>query len=454
MKNILKLLIISLVLIVASVALFACENPYDSSTGTVEDKDYVEELKLDMQSPTAKTEATVKTFIDGDTTHFKVPESVVPGGVLKARYLAIDTPESTGQIEEYGKKAADFTKTKLKNAVSIMLESDDGTWNPDSTGSRYLVWIWYKPSEAADYRNLNLEILQNGLCKKKSTLDTKYGDVCVKALEQSMRQKLNMYSGKKDPDFYYGDVINLTMRELRLNIENYNRKKVAVDGLITRVFNNGCFVQDYDAETDMTYGIYVYYLMSNGFTKDIMVPGNYVHIVGTTTQFEATGQYQISGLIDYSPYDKNNPETTHLISSGNEIEFPVVSADKYLGKETIQIEVPDENDPEKTVLKKIESDYSKLHFHTTIAMENLTVTRVSTTASNGEMTLTCTVNGKTVKVRTDTLYDENKQLITADYFEGKTIDIRGIVYSHKYNEDAEEQYQIQLLTLSDVTIKS
>ena len=453
MKKFLKLFVITLVFIAISSALLACENPYNSSNGTVEDKDYVKELKLDMQSPTAKTEATVRTFIDGDTTHFNVPESVVSDGVLKARYIAIDTPESTGQIEEYGKKAADFTKTKLKTAVSIMLESNNGSWNHDSTGVRYLVWVWYKPSEGADYRNLNLEILQNGLCKKKSTLDTRYGEICVNAHDQAIRQKLNAYSGQKDPDFYYGDVINLTMRELRLNIETYNRKKVAVDGLVTYIYNNGCFVQDYDPETDTTYGVYVYYMMSNGYTKKILKPGNYVHIVGTTTQFEATGQYQISGLVDYSPYDKDNPEITHLISSDNEVDFPVVDADKYLGKDKIQFEVKDETDPEKTVLKTIEDDFARLHFHTTIAMENLTVTRVSTTASNGAMTLTCTVNGKTVKVRTDTLYDENNEIVTADYFEGKTIDIRGIVNSYKYNEDAEEQFQIQLLTLSDVTIK-
>ena len=57
--------------------------------------DYVSELKLDMSSPTLKQEATVKAYVDGDTTHFYVPSSVSSTGVLKARYLAINTPEST-----------------------------------------------------------------------------------------------------------------------------------------------------------------------------------------------------------------------------------------------------------------------------------------------------------------------------------------------------------------------
>ena len=92
----------------------------------------------------------MKQFVDGDTTHFFVPSSVMPGGVLKARYLAVNTPESTGKIEEFGKKASNFTKEKLSSAVSIIIESETASWNPDSTGDRYLVWVWYKPSADAE----------------------------------------------------------------------------------------------------------------------------------------------------------------------------------------------------------------------------------------------------------------------------------------------------------------
>jgi len=111
--------------------------------------DYAGSVKLNMSSGTAKQEVTVKQFVDGDTTHFFVPTSVMPGGVLKARYLAVNTPESTGKIEEFGKKASSFTKEKLSSAVSIIIESETASWDPDSTGDRYLVWVWYKPSADA-----------------------------------------------------------------------------------------------------------------------------------------------------------------------------------------------------------------------------------------------------------------------------------------------------------------
>ena len=61
--------------------------------------DYVGQLKLDERSSTLKQTVTVKTYVDGDTTHFFVPESVAENGVLKARYLAVNTPESTGKVE-------------------------------------------------------------------------------------------------------------------------------------------------------------------------------------------------------------------------------------------------------------------------------------------------------------------------------------------------------------------
>ena len=83
--------------------------------------DYAAEAKMGG-SEIAKQEVTVAAYVDGDTVHFSVPESVDPSGVLKARFIGVDTPESTGKIEEYGKKAAGFTKERLSDARSIVIE--------------------------------------------------------------------------------------------------------------------------------------------------------------------------------------------------------------------------------------------------------------------------------------------------------------------------------------------
>ena len=93
----------------------------NSATASAEAEvvDYAGMVQLDMNSATLKQEVTVKSFIDGDTTHFFVPEEVNHEGVLKARYLAVNTPESTGKIEEYGKAASRFTRERLENASEI-----------------------------------------------------------------------------------------------------------------------------------------------------------------------------------------------------------------------------------------------------------------------------------------------------------------------------------------------
>lgn len=203
-KRVLSLL---LALIIVVLCLSSCTPAEGGTTTTssaggteqIEKKDYVSELKFNMNSETKKQVVTVKTYVDGDTTHFHVPEDVVPGGVLKARYLAIDTPESTGKIEEYGKKASEFTRAKLSSAVSIIVESDSEKWNLDSTGSRYLVWVWYKDSEDGAYRNLNLEILQNGLAAASSTGNNRYGSICLSALAQARAENSMFIRAKRIP---------------------------------------------------------------------------------------------------------------------------------------------------------------------------------------------------------------------------------------------------------------
>ena len=123
-------------------ALISCRGGEEQSEGGPgEHIDYAASVTLDMSSETVKQEVTVKAYVDGDTTHFHIPESVIEGGVLKARYLAVNTPESTGKIEEWGKAASNYTKEKLQSAASILIESDDSKWNLDSTGGRYLVWV-------------------------------------------------------------------------------------------------------------------------------------------------------------------------------------------------------------------------------------------------------------------------------------------------------------------------
>ena len=108
------LCVLSVLVMVLGCVAGCDQNPSSGEQGTeapAQNIDFAAEVKLDMESNTAKVKVnSIHAFIDGDTTHFDVPTSVAENGILKARYLAINTPESTGKIEEYGKTAAAFTK--------------------------------------------------------------------------------------------------------------------------------------------------------------------------------------------------------------------------------------------------------------------------------------------------------------------------------------------------------
>lgn len=411
------------------------------STEPLEIIDYATAVKLDMASPTAKQEVTVKTLVDGDTTHFYVPSTVMPGGVLKARYLAINTPESTGKIEEWGKKASNFTREKLSNATSIIIESDTGTWNADSTGDRYLCWVWYKPAGESEYRNLNLEILQNGLAIASNSSQNRYGEYAVAAIAQARAQKLNVHSGEKDPDFFYGDAYEVTLKELRTNIEAYNGLKVAFNGVITVNDNNSVYVESYDAETDMYYGMAVYYGFGlSGAGLEILNVGNEVRIVGSVQYYEAGGTWQVSD-VNYRAMKPDDPGNIQKLSEGNAPAYRLTDAETF-NKATVTI-VGEEGDQE--------FPYSQLAMSTSVEMKGLKVVDVYTTkneesASKGAMTLTCKVGNQYISVRTVVLYDENGNLVTEDAYMGKTIDVKGIV------DFFSDSYQIKVYSTNSITV--
>jgi len=404
--------------------------------------DYASQVELNMSSNSAKTEATVKTYVDGDTTHFYVSSDLVEGGILKARYLAINTPESTGKIEEYGKKASNFTKEKLSQATSIIIESDTEAWEIDSTGSRNLVWVWYKTADSEQYRNLNIEILQNGLALANSAANNRYGSFCTAAITQAKEQKLNIYSGQKDPDFYYGEAVELTLKELRTNIEQYNGVKVAFNAIVTKDHSNSVYVESYDEETDVYYGISIYYGFNlSGPGLAAISVGNEARIVGTVQYYEAGGTYQVAGL-SYRQMKPNDPNNVQKLSEGHEPAFLPTTADTFVNG-TVEVEVAEE-------IKTF--PYAAVAMNSSISMENLKVLSVHTTtnedsSSYGAMTLNCEADGIPVTIRTVVLTDANGKLITEDAYLDKTIDVKGII------DFFDGQYQIKVFSAKDITIK-
>ncbi|MBP3333994.1 MAG: thermonuclease family protein [Clostridia bacterium] len=441
-KNNLKILgrVLAMILVIAT--LFLAVVSCNGGDGDSEAKDFVSELKLDMNSSTLKQEVTVKAYIDGDTTHFYVPESFLAGGVLKARYLAINTPESTGKIEEWGKTASNFTKEKLQSATSIIIESDDNKWNLDSTGERYLVWVWYRSSESSEYRNLNVEILQNGLAIASNSANNRYGDTCMAAINQAKSSSLHVYSKEKDPNFPYGEATELTLKELRCNVKDYEGSKVAFEGVVVKNNSNTAYVEEYDAESGLYFGMTVYYGYAlNGTGLQILSVGNRVRIVGTVQYYETGDSYQVSGL-EYSPMRPKDPNNIQKISEGHSPAYvPTEASDLVSGK--VELTVGDE---------KRTYDYAELALYTSREMRDLKVKSIYVTdneesSSNGAMTLICEVDGVEISVRTIVLRDANGAIVTPDYFEDTTIDVKGLV------DRFDGKYQIKVFSLEDINVR-
>ena len=412
--------------------------------------DYAASVTLDMNSETVKTTATVKSYIDGDTTHFYV-QSGIPGigsdNVLKARYIAVNTPESTGKIEEWGKKASRFTKEKLLSATDIILESDTANWELDSTGDRHLVWVWYKDETMTEYRNLNIELLQNGLAIASSSANNRYGTTCTAAINQAKVEKLNVNSGEKDPDFFYGAAIPLTLKELKCNIQDYEGQKVAFDAVVTKNEGTAVYVENYDEETNMYYGMYIYYGFNlSGDGMNILSVGNNVRVVGSVQYYETGDSWQISD-VQYRAMKPNDPMNLQLLDKEkHDPAYVETTADTFRNG---TVTVVGEEDV-KTY------SYAELALYSSIEMKNLVVKSASTTVndkeSNGSISLYCEVDGIAITIRTSVLKDENGNVVTQDLFVGKTIDVKGVISMYKVAGTAEFPYQIKVLSLGDITI--
>jgi hypothetical protein len=192
----------------------------------------------------------------------------------------------------------------------------------------------------------------------------------------------------------------------------------------------------------MYYGMSVYYGYNlNGKGLEILTVGNEVRIVGSVQYYEAGGTYQVSDL-NYRMMKPDDPSNIQKISEGNKPAFFETTADRFLNG---QVTVVDDEGNE-TVNK-----YAAMAMSTSIEMKGLTVvdsytTKTEGSASKGAFTLTCMVDGKVVDVRTTVLLDKDGNLVTADIYEGKTIDVKGIV--DYYNGS----YQIKVFSADNITI--
>ena len=443
------------------------DNNDNNNNEQIEFVDYAALLKFDPDSGKNWARVTVKSYIDGDTTHFTPIDGTKIGDLdyVKARYLGINTPESTGVIEPWGKKAANYTETQLRKATDIIIESDTDKWDRDSTGDRYLLWVWYRTSENEDYRNLNIEILQQGLAYGSGTSSNTYAEYTTAALYQANTLKLYVFNRQqKDPDYYYGSAINLTLKELKASItwdadadngnggkgrfvSPYDGKLVKFEAVVAKQSGYTIYVEEYDAQNNMYFGMQIFTGYGYPRMSDFEI-GNRVSIVGTLQYYKQGGTFQVSNL----QFDILFPDWEggcQVIGKGYEASYRETDVNTIMnGKITLETYVT-ENDEE--VLKYVEYDYGELAHYSTVSLKNLTVQSVYVTSnggdSDGALTITCKdANNKIIKIRTadQLVRDDQTIVVKADFPAGTVISVRGIIDSF------DGDYQIKVFNINDI----
>ncbi len=357
--------------------------------------------------------------VDGDTAWFKSA-----GTEIKIRFSCVDTPESTGAIEPWGKAASTFTSNILKKAHTLVLQAQDGkAATLDSTGTRYLAFVWYQLQEADDFRNLNLELVEEGYSKSKVDSTALYQDDFNSAATAAMKRKAYVWSSEQDPNYDYGTGQLMTIKEVCEQAADYYGRRVNFEAFVSRIDNNYAYVQnDVDGET---YGMLVYL----GYDQNLLAAfkkGNKLRVHGFVQEYN--GLYQISGCI-YDRFEKGSTDSkwdqyVRVLATGQQVEAKEITATE-LNNKTVKM-------------------------RTFVTLKDLTVTDIYSGSEivgdsiSKQMTVTCTVNGQKVQLRTSALYD-NARPITENDFRNKLISsVSGIVTEYQ------NVYQLQIVSFGDV----
>lgn len=145
--------------------------------------------------------ATVIYVVDGDTIHV----NLAGGRKEKVRFIGVDTPESTREIEPYGKKASAYTKSRL-NGRKIWLELD--AQERDRYG-RLLAYIWLEnPAGTGENevraKMFNAELLLEGYAQVMTIPpNVKYADYFVEYQREAREANKGLWSLAIESEDYY-----------------------------------------------------------------------------------------------------------------------------------------------------------------------------------------------------------------------------------------------------------
>lgn len=400
---------------------------------------------------TGTGKATLFRNVDGDTAHFYAGAT---SRYVQARFNGVDTPESTGVLEPWGKKAARFTADILNNAKTIILETErtDGVIGPeaDSTGNRYLVWIWtstrsIEEEDGSQLKLLNLQLVQEGFSPAKGASESVYRDTMLDADAQAQRLKLHIWSNEKDDEFYDGEATVTNLKDVFSKPDEWIGKKVYVEGVVSRTMGTNAYIQESFENEDGTVESYGCYIFTMYKEYAALTKGNRIGVTGTVA--EHYGSYQLVD-VKYNPYTPTEDDMK-VLEEGLTVEpreLTVAEAKKGEGMGTLV----------KIKGLVATGGYGGLDETDRNGNQNTTNSMtIYTKNSNGE-TFNIRIDGSTF------IRDLNKkQIKTYQYFvnwckenPNGSFDITGIMGKYESQTSGNVEIQLMLVATSDLVYNS
>jgi|GEM_PF-1470382 len=163
-------------------------------------------------------EVSVYNIVDGDTGNFDPIDSNNPNDRINIRFLGINTPEATGIVQPWGKPASVWVSNVLTSAHRVVLINDLVSIDQKDNVGRYLAFIWYQPKVNADWRLLNLEVIEqcySGFNPFGSSDMCPYADPMLQAELYARSSKRRIW-GEQDPGYDYSNhVYEPNIRSIR-----------------------------------------------------------------------------------------------------------------------------------------------------------------------------------------------------------------------------------------------
>lgn len=313
----LKTILLAVAALLALPAVSSCGGLYD----------YVENTKLETEYANHDfvsegiAEVDLKIVIDGDTAHFW-PKGTTRN-VIKIRFIGVDTPESTGKVEAWGKKASAFTSEKINSAKHIVISSNFLTYGPaalDSTLTRYMGFVWcaYVDNPTlSDYKLINLWLVQECYSTSKGMADSYMSKPFYDCDLQAQTTGKRIW-GETDPDFDpTPSYVETDIQQINEDHENWVDAYVVIEGVVSRKMKYDAYIQEsFSVGDDLTqmYGIFLFagYKAYNSIFK----VGNRIRVYGLVAEY--MGNIQLTD-ISYNPLFPTDHDMA-VLSTGNVVE--------------------------------------------------------------------------------------------------------------------------------------